>query len=197
MKQRIKKVPIPGNFYADEFGIIYEFKNKIMIPCLIETMKGGYLCLNRKIYGGLKFVHRLVALTFHGDISGKQVDHINRKTWDNRINNLQILSKELHLRKTRCKGSDNNLYTYTNRLTLQDKDEILILLKNYNVEQISQTMCLSLFCVKSVEQEYKKMSCKSKRRLYLKVKKNKSLQKRIKSLLKILKNNKLKGIMND
>lgn len=46
-------------------------------------------------------VHRLVALTYLGDITDKEVDHINRIRDDNRTENLQILTKEEHIEKDR------------------------------------------------------------------------------------------------
>lgn len=59
----------------------------------------GYLRV--KINGEHHFIHRLVVETFIGPIlNGMEVDHINRKRDDNRLENLHITSHSENMRNT-------------------------------------------------------------------------------------------------
>lgn len=72
----------------------------------LNISKGGYLFYvlqkdkNRQLY----LIHRLVYEAFNGPIPyGMDVDHINSIRADNRINNLQLLTRRDNIRKAYAK----------------------------------------------------------------------------------------------
>ena len=73
----------------------------------------GYLKIgiDRKVY----FVHRLVWIMFNGSIDkGLVIDHINKDTLDNRIENLRLVTPLHNLQNQKAKGyyfdKDHNKY---------------------------------------------------------------------------------------
>ena len=98
----------------------------------------------RKTYG----VHEIIAVAGGYNIIGKDVDHINSNKLDNRLCNLQVLSREDNVRKANkdglCmpnKGEKNG----SHKLTLKDVENIRLrykegesqvsLSKQYNVHK--------------------------------------------------------------
>lgn len=150
MAEILKKVPIKGAYYANDSGTIYNLNSEGLVPCKTFINKRGYLQLDLS-HGEFKTVHRLVAMAFHGSAVGKEVDHINMDKLDNRPVNLQILSKTLHERKTRCRGKKKGFNQYKNTLTLLDKAEIrYYVLKRVPVEIIIDQMMLAEYLIRSV-----------------------------------------------
>lgn len=85
--------------YVSDDGRIF---NKEMTEYKLRHNNNGYLQLktsrNRKCI--MKLVHRLVYETFNGEIpEGFEVDHINNVRNDNRLENLQLLSRLENVRK--------------------------------------------------------------------------------------------------
>lgn len=180
MKQIIKKVPITGTYYADEYGEVYEYKSGVMEPCVTELLNSGYYCLDRKIYGGLKLVHRLVAYAFHGDIKSREVDHINRDKLDNRPSNLQILTPSVHLRKTTLQSGAPGLCQYRNTLTLVDKEEIVLYAnKKYPIASIAYVMGLAEYVVKSYYHNARSITNKKLKKLWVEIRKDKKRMVRV------------------
>lgn len=189
MYEGIRKIPQEKNLYADLHGTIYEFNDGQMHPCQLTINSNNYYYLDKEVYGQFKSVHRLVASAFHGDVRGFEVDHINRIRTDNRPDNLQILTKAAHLRKTRCGGEERSPITYQMKMKLIDRTEILICLRWYSPEHIARILCLSPICVRSVLLQYRELGRAKWRKIYNKhTKECLKNKKRIKSLLKELKN---------
>ncbi len=72
----------------------------------------GYMCVNLLQDNKYKLVkiHRLLAITFLGLKEGQHVDHKNRNSSDNRLENLRC-----------CTYSENNLNRKTNKLSKKSK----------------------------------------------------------------------------
>ena len=66
------------------------YKTKIKKKKLQNSLRGGYL--QTSINGKAELVHRIVMATFKGE-SELTVDHINGNTQDNRLCNLQYLTR--------------------------------------------------------------------------------------------------------
>lgn len=110
----------------------------------------GYLVHRVTINGKIKTycVHEIIAVAGGYNIIGKDVDHINSNKLDNRLCNLQVLSREDNVRKankdglcTPNKGEKNG----SHKLTLKDVENIRLrykegesqvsLSKQYNVHK--------------------------------------------------------------
>jgi hypothetical protein len=87
-----------GKYAIDRNGVVWSHPNhthKEMMALKPKLTNSGYetvcLCVN----GVLKYVsvHRLVAFAYIGDVSGKDVNHINGNKRDNSIENLEISNR--------------------------------------------------------------------------------------------------------
>lgn len=94
--------------------------------------------------GKTKIVHRLVAMTYLGNIEGLEVDHINNIKDDNRVENLQLMSRKEHCKKDVSRLSlggkiSGNLPENKKRLVEQNKKRrdtrVVILEKDGIIEQ--------------------------------------------------------------
>jgi len=109
---------------------------KIRVPerILRQCFVGNYLTVNLSKNGKARVqrVHTLVAITFLGDVSGKQINHINSLTTDNNLKNLEIVTAEQNVRHSIQygvrvdRGQDNN----NAKLTENDVIKIRESLKN-------------------------------------------------------------------
>jgi hypothetical protein len=75
---------------------------------LVRTPQIGKEGYARIMYRGLptNLVHRIVANAFLGDISGKDINHINGNKSDNRIENLEICSRSHNMKHAiHCLGT--------------------------------------------------------------------------------------------
>lgn len=98
--------PIPGfgnRFYASTCGKIFSVARQSRlreIPFALSPrlQKNGYASVflnngeTRKNY----LVHRLVAATFFGEISGKVIHHMNGIRDDNRLSNLSVTTSKIN-----------------------------------------------------------------------------------------------------
>lgn len=131
MKGNIKDYP---NYYVTSCGKIWSYKkNKFLSPSLNQ----GYLQVMLTNDKGTKTfkIHRLVAQAYLSNPDGKQeVDHIDRNTKNNSINNLRWVtrlencSNKRNNRKVRCVELDKIF------ITIMDAEREL----NVNHENISK-----------------------------------------------------------
>lgn len=87
-------VDIHGNVFA--YGNLAHKEEKQLKPRL---KKNGYLYINLRKDGKNvdSTVHRLIAKTFIGDVDGLQVNHINGDRTDNRLENLEAVTKSQNI----------------------------------------------------------------------------------------------------
>lgn len=113
MEEIFKDIPnYEGLYQVSNIGNVKSLvsKGKIMKPQLSVSKKRNYYALT--LFGNGKrkraTVHQLVAITFLGYIPNGSnafcVDHINNNPFDNRVENLQIISNRENSSKDR-KGS--------------------------------------------------------------------------------------------
>ena len=88
--------------YVSKDGLAFHIKDGKLVKCS-DMYHNGYVKVYVNIDGiGKKrrFLHRMVYETFIGDIpEGYEIDHINNVKTDNRLSNLQLLTKADNLRK--------------------------------------------------------------------------------------------------
>lgn len=72
-----------------KMGVVKRLKPRVLKP---RKSKSGYLQVG--IFGKNKYVHRLVAAAFLGDVEGKVIDHCNTIKTDNRVENLRICTQK-------------------------------------------------------------------------------------------------------
>ena len=89
---------IPGfpDYQASDLGRIRSRKSgtwKVLRPT--PHSKTGYLAVSPRVDGRYltRSVHRLIAATFLGKASGRDVNHINGNKQDNRLRNIEYLSR--------------------------------------------------------------------------------------------------------
>jgi hypothetical protein len=80
-------------------GTSYSCKRKWKILNLKPSKKKKYLRIRIRIEGREKYLwaHRTVAKHFIGDITDKEVHHIDNNTWNNHYTNLKIVTKRENL----------------------------------------------------------------------------------------------------
>lgn len=69
--------------------------------CSFHTRKEGYEVVNGG-HGKDVLIHRLIAIAEGFDIQGKEIHHKNGIKWDNRPDNLEVLSHQEHIEKHDC-----------------------------------------------------------------------------------------------
>lgn len=96
-----KAIPNISGYSVDEKGIVYSCKKykgnpnekiRVISPSI---KKYGYSSVTLYPSRGIRksyLVHRLVAETFLGDITGKVIDHIDGNPTNNNVTNLRICS---------------------------------------------------------------------------------------------------------
>ena len=85
---------IRTDWSISNFGFIKNEKGEI-VDQYVNT--GGYFMFTYK--GGQYYVHRLVASNFiQKDLAGMHVHHVNHCPWDNRVENLEVLTPSEHAR---------------------------------------------------------------------------------------------------
>ena len=99
-------VDFVGNIFNKDFSIKK-----------LKTNKKGYLFTNF-YYNGKSHCHLIQTVVwraFNGDIpEGYEVDHINNDRKDNRLENLQLLTKSDNNKKSYKSGNRNFVYGQTN-----------------------------------------------------------------------------------
>lgn len=93
------EIDTEGNVYSNK-----QRKERKLKPQRASQSKKGYfqvrLFTNEYPKGRLQYVHRLVYETFIGEIpEGKEIDHINNDSTDNRLDNIQLLTRRENLTK--------------------------------------------------------------------------------------------------
>lgn len=116
------------NLYVSTLGRVKDSKKKIVEPMINS---GGYFIIkhDEKVIA----VHSLVMLTFKGPkLEGMSIDHINSNRRDNRLKNLEYVTKEENLRRANQKllsEDDENLI-------VNDANEFLDLLARHKIYSI-------------------------------------------------------------
>jgi len=90
----LHRIEVLDEHYCDKIGRIYRIDEENLVPVYPAKDVDGYYVL--RLTGKVHRVHRLVAKALVGEISGKEVHHINQIKTDNRVENLQILSARQH-----------------------------------------------------------------------------------------------------
>lgn len=94
--------PIPGypTYLISKSGIV---KNARTGKRIKPQKHGDYVHVGLRRNGdtNIELVHRLVASTYLGGTAGMHVDHINFRTTDNRVSNLQLVSPQQNAQKSR------------------------------------------------------------------------------------------------
>lgn len=98
-----KRHPIYKNLYANEEGVVWSARSKRVVRgCIVRS---GYITLGITGESSNKTIcaHIIVYEAFHGKVDSNthEIDHINGCPADNRLCNLQALTKADHRRKTR------------------------------------------------------------------------------------------------
>lgn len=125
MDQRVSIIEesfvIPGtqdSYRVSKSGRVYSLRNsnEEMMPSNRDGYKRLRLVLagnNRKPFS----VHTLVAITFLTDtmFKGCVVDHLNGLRNDNRLDNLQVVSNSVNVKRGLCSGKDFTIVTATDK----------------------------------------------------------------------------------
>lgn len=136
-------------------GLVFgKRKETPLVPTNVRGHESVIICNGTKDRLRI-YIHRLVWITFVGDIpEDKVIDHINGNRGDNRLENLQCISQSENLRKgvrsiydlpefvsvNKRKGNRKDVYTYRRyingkRITLKtsiNKDVVLKFAKLYD-----------------------------------------------------------------
>lgn len=85
----------------------------------------GYFMVNlyQDKSGHMKYVHRLVAEAFYGDIKGKIVDHIDGNKLNNRVDNLQLMNSNKD-NSRKYWNVDLKAYANSQRYLIDTDDEV-------------------------------------------------------------------------
>lgn len=115
--------------YISNFGHIKN-KNKKAIPLKMNSR--GYLAI--ETINGLQYVHRLVLSTFRPVIDSENltVDHINHNKRDNRLSNLEWVTRKENERR----ASNDLLSPLENESLENNKIKILYTNKKMSIERI-------------------------------------------------------------
>ena len=104
-----KEIPEMPGYFASNNGRVRKGLTKIIQTH--ETRK-GYITA-QIMMDGRRFgigVHRLVAMAFLGDVKGMEVDHLNFDKKDNRLENLEIVSRAENMRRFHKSGFSDASY---------------------------------------------------------------------------------------
>jgi hypothetical protein len=111
------------NYEISRNGII---RNKSTNRTIKSVLKNGYygVRLNKNGHTYFKSVHRLTAVTYLGSIEGMEVNHMDSNPLNNNLNNLEILTKELHRVHSKSLKKYVGEKVNTAKLTEEDVKEI-------------------------------------------------------------------------
>ena len=82
----MKKIPLSKGKFALVDDVNYDWLSEYRWHCIFNTTT--YYAYTR-VNGKHIAMHRLLLIV----PKGKEIDHINRKGWDNRINNLRVVTR--------------------------------------------------------------------------------------------------------
>ena len=112
------------NRYVSKDGSIYRLKNGVLHLCKDTYNNGGYVQCSVTSTPAYALVHRIVYETFNGEIpEGYEIDHVNSVRDDNRLCNLQMLTRSENLKKRKrarqiqryCENSTIRVWTSVHR----------------------------------------------------------------------------------
>lgn len=89
-------------FHYDPLTGVFSNRNKVLSSGKCRPVgsrsQSGYTVISIK---GVKvFAHKLAWLYHYGELPNTEIDHINRKKWDNRIVNLRLATRSINSRNT-------------------------------------------------------------------------------------------------
>ena len=117
-----KQIQNYENYSVTEDGEVWSYaqkKPKKLKPQSASQSKKKYLQVRlfskETPKGKLNYIHRLVWETYKGDIpEGKQIDHINSDTQDNKLENLQVVTARENMQKYfRSEEFENSYQEYS------------------------------------------------------------------------------------
>jgi len=86
-----------SNLDVSQYGRVRDRSTKLILEQFVDD---DYLCVKDPINGSLEKVHRLVALTWvendYAKAKDKQVHHKDKNIFNNRMDNLELLTEEEH-----------------------------------------------------------------------------------------------------
>ena len=120
----IKPIENYPDYFIDNRGNVFSIKSRSLKP-LSKTYRKGYVFYRLSKDGKRYFIgaHRLVLMTFRpiDNCDSFEVNHINKIRDDNRLENLEWLTRTENVRYSRDGWSDQNVYAYFKRFGAYSK----------------------------------------------------------------------------
>lgn len=109
----------------DVNGILREYKGKDLSK-IVNTAGYLYVNLYKDVIKNVQQIHSLMGITFLNHISSRNivVDHINNNKFDNRLDNLQIVSQRFNTSKDKKNGTSQYIGVCLDKKTGKYKSQI-------------------------------------------------------------------------
>lgn len=118
------------NRYVSKDGLVYRLKDGVLQLC--KDLYNGHGYVRCSVQGGSAYVHRIVFETFNSEIpEGYEIDHINSVRDDNRLCNLQILTRSENCRKRRPYSKSVFGRLFMEHYNTTSKDNLNLYMREY------------------------------------------------------------------